>query len=174
MFHRFVGGIAAVLLLLASCGETAPPQSGPTDSSSPAAAFPLTITDDDGVEVTIDAEPQRIVTFAPSMTEIVYALGLGDRLVGVSGPFDDYPAEAKDVEEVGGAGDFGVDPTIEKVVSLEPDLFLTIPGGDQWKQRLRDLDIPVVTLDEGINDPAFARTCAEALLDNIRLAATKR
>src|SRR5439155_15323014 len=48
---------------------------------------------------------------------------------------------------VGGAGDFGVDPNIEEVVSLEPDLFLTIAGGDQWKQRLRDLDIPVVTLD---------------------------
>ena len=147
MVHRSVGGIAAILLLLASCGETAPPQAGPTNSSSPAAAFPLTITDDDGVEVTIDAVPQRIVTFAPSMTEIVYALGLGDRLVGVSGPFDDYPAAAKAVEEVGGAGDFGVDPTIEKVVSLEPDLFLTIPGGDQWKQRLQDLDIPVVTLN---------------------------
>jgi iron complex transport system substrate-binding protein len=146
MVHRCVGGIAAVLLLLASCGETAPPQVEPTDASSPVPAFPLTITDDDGVDVTIDAAPQRIVTFAPSMTEIVYALGLGDRLVGVSGPFDDYPAAAKDVEEVGGAGDFGVDPTIEKVVSLEPDLFLTIPGGDQWKQRLRDLDIPVVTL----------------------------
>ena len=147
MDHRSVGGIAAILLLLASCGETAPPQAGPTDPSSPAATFPMTIADDDGVEVTIDAEPQRIVTFAPSMTEIVYALGLGDRLVGVSGPFDDYPAAAKAVEEVGGAGDFGVDPTIEKVVSLEPDLFLTIPGGDQWKQRLQDLDIPVVTLN---------------------------
>jgi iron complex transport system substrate-binding protein len=146
MVHRSVAGIAAVLLLLASCGETAPPQAGPASSPSPVSAFPLTITDDDGVEVTIDAEPQRIVTFAPSMTEIVYALGLGDRLVGVSGPFDDYPAAAKDVEEVGGAGDFGVDPTIEKVVSLEPDLFLTIPGGDQWKQRLRNLGIPVVTL----------------------------
>jgi iron complex transport system substrate-binding protein len=145
MVHRFVGGIAAVMLLLVSCGESTPPQASP-ETSSPVSAFPLTITDDDGIEVTISAEPERIVTFAPSMTEIVFELGLGDRLVGVSGPFDDYPAEAKDVEEVGGAGDFGVDPTIEKVVSLEPDLFLTIPGGDQWKQRLRDLDIPVVTL----------------------------
>jgi iron complex transport system substrate-binding protein len=146
MVHRRIGGIAAVLfLVLASCGEsTTPPASPATPSQT--AVFPLTITDDDGVEMTISEEPERIVTFAPSMTEIVFELGLGDRLVGVSGPFDDYPAEAKDIEEVGGAGDFGVDPTIEKVVSLEPDLFLTIPGGDQWKQRLRDLDIPVVTL----------------------------
>jgi iron complex transport system substrate-binding protein len=141
MFHRCIGGIAAVLLILASCGESAPP-----DLPPPAIAFPVTITDDDGVEVTIAEEPERIVTFAPSMTEIVFELGLDDRLVGVSGPFDNFPAEAKDIEEVGGAGDFGVDPTIEKVVALQPDLFLTIPGGDQWKQRLRDLDIPVVTL----------------------------
>jgi iron complex transport system substrate-binding protein len=146
MVHRLIGGIAAALLLLASCGESAPPQSEPADAPSLASSFPVRITDDDGVEVTIAEEPERIVTFAPSMTEIVFELGIGDRLVGVSGPFDDYPAEAEDVEEVGGAGDFGVDPTIEKVVSLEPDLFLTIPGGDQWKQRLRDLDIPVVTL----------------------------
>jgi iron complex transport system substrate-binding protein len=146
MVHRRIGGIAAVLFVLfASCGESTPPQA-PPETPSRASAFPLTITDDDGIEVTIADEPERIVTFAPSMTEIVFELGLGDRLVGVSGPFDDYPAEAEDIEEVGGAGDFGVDPTIEKVVSLEPDLFLTIPGGDQWKQRLRDLDIPVVTL----------------------------
>jgi iron complex transport system substrate-binding protein len=156
MKHRFVGGIAAMLLLvLGSCGESTPPQASP-ETPSPVSAFPMTITDDDGIEVTIAAEPERIVTFAPSMTETVFALGLGDQLVGVSGPFDDYPAEAKDIEEVGGAGDFGVDPTIEKVVSLEPDLFLTIPGGDQWKQRLRDLDIPVVTLHADTLDDLLA------------------
>ena len=156
MVHRRIGGIAAALLLLfAACGESATPEASP-ETPSPVAAFPLTITDDDGVEVTIPEEPQRIVTFAPSMTEIVFEIGLGGRLVGVSGPFDDYPAEAKDIEEVGGAGDFGVDPTIEKVVSLEPDLFLTIPGGDQWKQRLRDLDIPVVTLHADTLDDLLA------------------
>jgi iron complex transport system substrate-binding protein len=150
MVHRLLGGLAAVLLLLASCGEPAtssePSPPSPAGDPAPVVEYPVTITDDDGVEVTIEAEPQRIVTFAPSMTEIVFALGLGDRLVGVSGPFDDFPAEAKRIEQVGGAGDFGVDPNVEKVVSLEPDLFLTIPGGDQWKQRLRDLDVPVVTL----------------------------
>lgn len=147
MKHRFVGGLAAVLVVLAACGEDATPPAAPETPSAEAPAFPMTITDDDGVEVTIPVEPERIVTFAPSMTEIVYALGLGDRLVGVSGPFDDFPAEAADVEEVGGAGDFGVDPNIEKVVSLEPDVFLTISGGDQWKERLREVGVPVVTLN---------------------------
>jgi iron complex transport system substrate-binding protein len=154
------GTLLLVLLLLAvgcagaspagpsaspSAGTTASPSSSPSPIEVP--AFPVTITDDDGVEVTIEAEPQRIVTFAPSATEIVYALGLGDRLVGVSGPFDDYPREATEVAEIGGAGDFGVDPNVEQVVALEPDLFLTIKGGDQWKERLRDLDVAVVTLD---------------------------
>ena len=146
--------LSVVLMLAAACGDagstspdgaTAP--TGPTGSAAPEASFPVTITDDDGVSVTIDSEPERIVTFAPSATEIVFALGLGERLVGVSGPFDDYPAEATQIDQVGGAGDFGVDPNVERVVALEPDLFLTIKGGDQWKGRLRELGVPVVTLD---------------------------
>ena len=145
-----VVSLLALSLLVAACGDdptVTPTVAGPPATTGPSTSFPVTITDDDGESVTIDAPPQRIVTFAPSMTEIVFALGLGDKLVGVSGPFDDYPPEAADIEEVGGAGDFGVDPNIEQVVGLEPDLFLTIEGGDQWKRRLRDLDVPVVTLD---------------------------
>jgi iron complex transport system substrate-binding protein len=137
-------------MLVAACGaadSTSSDGSSPDATGSSSAAFPITITDDDGVEVTIASEPRRIVTFAPSATEIVFALGVGDRLVGVSGPFDDFPAEATEIEQVGGAGDFGVDPNIEELVSLQPDLFLTIKGGDQWKDRLRDLGVPVVTLD---------------------------
>lgn len=144
--------LLALSLMAGACGDGTEPAAaaGPTSASGSTdttGSFPVTITDDDGVPVTIEAEPQRIVTFAPSMTEIVFALGLGDRLVGVSGPYDDYPAAATRITQVGGAGDFGVDPNIEQVVGLEPDLFLTIEGGDQWKHRLRDLDVPVVTLD---------------------------
>ena len=149
MRSRSVGAFVALLLVLTACAGTAdtPAASDGSSSVSPPAAFPQAITDDDGEQVTIPAVPQRIVTFAPSMTETLFALGVGDRVVGVSGKYDDYPAAAEDIQEVGGAGDFGVDPNIEEVVSLQPDLFLTIAGGDQWKQRLRDLDIPVVTLD---------------------------
>jgi iron complex transport system substrate-binding protein len=101
------------------------------------------------------------VTFAPSATEVVFALGLGDRLVGVAGPFDDFPAEATEIQQIGGAGDFGVDPNVEQVLALEPDLFLTIKGGDQWKDRLRGLGVPVVTLDA---------TDVEDLADDIEVA----
>ena len=156
--------LLALSLLVAACGDdptVTPTVSGPTATTGSSTPFPVTITDDDGESVTIDGPPQRIVTFAPSMTEIVFALGLGDELVGVSGPFDDYPPEAADIQEVGGAGDFGVDPNIEQVVGLEPDLFLTIKGGDQWKRRLRDLDVPVVTLDA---------TNLDDLIDDIEVA----
>ena len=144
--HRFI--VLALAVLMAGCARGA--GTAPRASEAPATAgvsFPVTITDDDGVPVTLDAPPERIVTFAPSATEIVFALGLGERLVGVSGAFDDYPAAAKGIDEIGGAGDFGVDPNIEKVVSLRPDLFLTISGGEQWKKRLRDLGVHVFTTD---------------------------
>src|SRR6187399_1807819 len=54
------------------------------------AAFPLTVTDDEGTEVTIDALPERIISFSPANTEIVFTLGAGDRLVGGTDA-DDYP-----------------------------------------------------------------------------------
>lgn len=142
-----------LLLLVSACAGREQAASDPGASGSSAtgsaesAAFPLTITDDDGRTVTIAEEPQRIVTFAPSMTEIVFALGLGDRVVGVSGPYDDHPAEAQEIRQVGGAGEFGVDPNLEDVVALEPDLFLTIAGGDPWKEQLSELGVPVVTFN---------------------------
>ncbi len=151
--------LAALVVLAVAAGACGRGSSGPQASgggvatsaraSAPSASpqFPLTIADDDGVEVTLDAAPTRIVTFAPSATEVVFALGLGDEVVGVSGKFDDTPPAARRIPEVGGAGEFGVDPNVEKVVSLNPDVVLTIEGGDQWKARLRDLGIPVFTTD---------------------------
>jgi iron complex transport system substrate-binding protein len=152
-WHRrraFPAIVLSFLLLAVACSD--PSEEGGCEGercvpSPEDTVFPITLTDDDGVEVTLAREPRRIVTFAPSITEIVFALGAGERLVGVSGEFDDHPPEAAGIEHVGGAGEFGVDPNVEKVVSLEPDLFLTIRGGDQWKERLREVGVPVVTVD---------------------------
>lgn len=128
----------AALLAGAACGDEPLPRQASEERDSQ-----LTLTDDEGVATTLDSAPERIVTFAPSHTEIVYALGLGDRLVGVSGEFDDYPSEARDVERIGGAN--GVEPNLEKVVALEPDVVLTAFIGGEWKERLRELGVPVFT-----------------------------
>ena len=81
--------------------------------------FPLTIVDDLGRTVTIERLPQRIVSLAPSNTEILFALGLEDRLVGTT-DYCDYPEAAKAKPRVAGYST----PDIEKVVSVEPDLIL--------------------------------------------------
>ncbi|HEV3474828.1 MAG TPA: helical backbone metal receptor [Actinomycetota bacterium] len=144
---RLVASLVALASIAVACGEEEPRQRG--IASIP--HVPVPRTDDEGIEVTLESAPERIITFAPSHTEIVFALGLGDRLVGVSGPFDDYPPEATTIEQVAGAG--GIEPNIEKVVSLEPDIVLTGFIGGAWKDRLRELEIPVfTTLAEDLPD----------------------
>ena len=114
-----------LLLVLSACapaGESpsADPTSAPaTPSPTPEAAFPVDLTDDADRTVTLDAEPMRIVSLAPSNTEIVCALDACDRLVGVT-DFDDYPPEVAEVTDV--VIQAAVD--VELVVDAEPDLVL--------------------------------------------------
>jgi len=82
-----------------------------------------TFVDDLGRLVIINGTPQRIVSLAPSNTEILFALGLGDKVVGVTDQ-DDYPPEALNKTKVGGY----VTPDIEKIVALKPDLVLVAYG----------------------------------------------
>ncbi|NYT00509.1 MAG: cobalamin-binding protein [Methanocellales archaeon] len=79
----------------------------------------LIITDDLGREVPIPKELNRIISLSPSNTEILFALGLGDKVVGLT-RYCNYPPEAQEREEIGGF----VSVNIEKVVSLKPDLIL--------------------------------------------------
>lgn len=105
----------ALTVLLMGCQ----PVPGTTTSSYEETAFPTTITDDLGRVVTIEKEPVKIVSLAPSNTEVAFALGLGDRLVGVTDTCD-YPEAASTKEKVGSF--FEVD--IEKLVTIAPDLIL--------------------------------------------------
>ncbi len=82
-------------------------------------ASPMTVTDDLGRVVTIEETPAKIVSLAPSNTEILFALGLGDKVFGVTERCN-YPDEALAKEKVGGYSD--VD--IEKIVAIDPDLIL--------------------------------------------------
>ena len=97
---------AVLVLVVPACSGGS---SGHGSPAASAAGFPLTLTDDDGVSVTLHSLPKRIVTFAPSDTEILFALGAGDRVVGVSGKADDYPTaalhERPNLDQKGGEND---------------------------------------------------------------------
>jgi iron complex transport system substrate-binding protein len=103
---------------------SAPPSLAASPTPIPATTYPVTLTDDEGREVTLDAEPERIVSLAPSNTEIVCALDACDRIVGVNDFRDGFPGNIgtmlMDVPDV--ASFTGVDR--EAVVNVEPDLVL--------------------------------------------------
>jgi len=136
---------------------TASPTPAITASPAPSAPaeFPINVVDSEGASVTIEAEPQSIVSLTPANTEIVFALGAGDRLTGGT-DFDDYPPEAAAAPDVV----VQVAVLIEQIVQIEPDLILA--GGNNFTppddvQRLRDLGFPVIvtypeTVDEVLAD----------------------
>jgi iron complex transport system substrate-binding protein len=108
------------------------------------AGFPVSLVDDEGTEITLEAEPQRIISLSPANTEIIFALGADDRLVGGT-DYDDYPVEAADLPDV--ATFQGVN--LEQVVELDPDLVLA--AGNSFMPpddiaRMRELGYPVLVV----------------------------
>ncbi|HUX49137.1 MAG TPA: ABC transporter substrate-binding protein [Dehalococcoidia bacterium] len=106
----FLVALLSIALALTACSPT---EQTPVDY----------VFDDLGRLVAINGTPQRIVSLAPSNTEILFALGLGDKVVGVT-DWCNYPPEALEKEKVGGY----VTPDIEKIVALNPDLILVAYG----------------------------------------------
>jgi iron complex transport system substrate-binding protein len=103
-----------------------------------------TITDQLGRHITVPDKPQRVVSLAPSITEIVFALDQGHRLKGVT-TYSDYPHEAEILPKVGSY----VHLDLEKIVALKPDLCIAIKDGNPRviAQRLDSLKIPVYAVD---------------------------
>lgn len=150
-------GLLAVVTL-AACGPaaapepkaavaTATPVSFTPTSRPPAttsAGFPVTLTDDLGRQVTISAPPQRIVSLVPSNTEILFAVGAGQQVVGVT-EYCDYPPEAQTREKIGGFSAKTI--SVEKIVALEPDLVLSAGEIQQSViEALEQAEIPVFAL----------------------------
>ena len=96
-----------------------PPPVQASEPQEPIPALPITVTDSLGRKVKFERLPQRIVSLAPSNTEILFALGLDDRIYGVT-DFCDYPEKAKLKPRVAGY----MTPDIEKLVTIAPDLVL--------------------------------------------------
>ncbi|WP_050181816.1 ABC transporter substrate-binding protein [Domibacillus robiginosus] len=139
-------GLSAALL--AGCGggeEKTSDTAKENNAAKETAAFPVTVTGADDQKVEIDAAPKRIVTLAPSNTEIVYELGLGEEVVGVSDN-DTYPEDVKTKEKVG-----GMEFNVEKIISLKPDLVLAHDSAgaaaETGIQQLRDAGIDVLVIN---------------------------
>lgn len=110
--------------------------------------YPVEITDDFGNMVKFEKAPDTIISLAPNNTEILFALGLGDKVVGVTS-FCDYPEEALAVEKI---GDFnGIN--LEKIIELNPDLVLNYgPGDADDNARLKEAGIQMLAfLPESID-----------------------
>jgi iron complex transport system substrate-binding protein len=124
---------------------------------------------------------RRIVSMAPSITETLFALGLGDRVIGVT-RFCNYPPEVRGRPRVGGI----MDPNFEAILTLRPDLVITLEGASQYDQAFAKLGLPLTVVChksvEGILEsigtigraggvaPRAARLVAElrARLDRVR------
>lgn len=148
---RMMALLVAVFLLvlsLAGCGTGK--ENAKSAVNTKEVSFPLTIKDNSGTEVTLKKKPERIISLVPSSTEVLYALGLGDKIVGVS-TYDNYPAEVKNKEKVG-----DMNANSEKVVSLKPDVIFASPLNKQATDSLRKLGLPVVVIDAKIFDEIYS------------------
>jgi len=97
-------------------------------------------TDGTGRAVAIAPNPQRIISLAPNLTETLFALGLGDHIIGVT-TFCDFPAEAQTKEKIGDT----MRPNLERIIALKPDLVLVSTASqlETLTRRLDELKIPV-------------------------------
>lgn len=105
--------------------------------------YPLEITDSYGNVVTIEKEPEKVVSCAPNLTEMMYDLEAGNKLVGRT-DYCDYPEAVLDIESVGMIDN----PDIEKIISLEPDVVIATTFSEEGINTLKSAGIPVVVLHE--------------------------
>ena len=152
--------LGLTLLLSACAGAATPPPSPLPDatgsllppitataapSASPVPAFPTTLIDDEGAAVVFKAQPKKIVSLTPAETEVLYAIGAGDRVVGKVEDIANFPPAAAKVPIVGTFS--GVD--VEKIVGLGADLVIAGGSGGTPKDaidKLRSLHVPVLVV----------------------------
>ena len=132
---------------------TVPPTATPVPPTATPAACPLSITDSLGRQVTLAELPERVVSLAPSLTEILFAVGAGDQVVGVT-EYCNYPEEATTLEQIGGFSAKTI--SVEKIVALKPDLVLAAGGIHQpIIEALENVKVIVVSVDPVNMDQVF-------------------
>jgi iron complex transport system substrate-binding protein len=134
--------LCAACALTLACGQTAPP-------AGPAPPATREVVDDIGRHVQVAARPERIVSLAPSITEILYAIGAGDR-IAANTSFCTFPPEAANTTKIGDTQR----PDVERILALKPDLVLVSTASqlESISERLEALGVPtVVTTAKGVD-----------------------
>ncbi len=131
-----------LLLLCAILGVTACSPESPTSDTQTANS--REVVDEAGRKITVPAKIDRLVSLAPNLTEVVYAVGAGDRLVGNT-TFCDYPEAAKNVAKVGDT----LQPSIERILALRPQLVLVSTASqlEAFTKQLNEQQIAVYVTD---------------------------
>jgi iron complex transport system substrate-binding protein len=133
----------AMIFNLAGCANTpAQQEPAPSQSTEQAQGQKIEITDFKGRSIVLDKVPERIVSLSPSNTEILFALGAGDKVVGVTS-FCDYPEEAKKVEQVGSFDG----PNMELIKKVQPDVVLAGYIQEEGVKALENMGIPVIVTE---------------------------
>ena len=157
-------GVLLSLIVLAislvSCGD---PTSNSTDRTNNSAAptssepsvitpditkketiYPVTITGSDGVSVTLEKQPKKVVSGGPNITEILYQLGVEDTIIART-DYCDFPSEVTSIPSIGTL----MEPNIEAIVASEPDLVIASAHfNEENRNKLAQLGIPVLALFE--------------------------
>ena len=134
------------------------------------------VTDEAGRRIHVPVHPERVITLAPNLTEIVYAVGAGDRLIGNT-TYCDYPEEAKRVTKIGDT----LHPSIERIIALRPQLIIVTTASqlESFTQQLADQHVADYVTDprdlEGVfrsilalGDLLDTRARAERLVSDLR------
>jgi iron complex transport system substrate-binding protein len=147
--QQALAGALLASAVLAATGAAAGPALGDSATvtvTGPAVATsaPITITDPTGRRLELPGPPARVISLVPSVTEILFALGADDLLVGVT-TFCDYPLAARQKPVIGSM----LDPSLETIVALRPDLVVATRAGNRHEtfEQLVRLGLPVYLVD---------------------------
>jgi iron complex transport system substrate-binding protein len=163
----FIAIVAIAVVVIASVGtvmlyqgQNPTPTPSPSSTSSPSASptsspasspnpsdLPITLTDNMNHTVTLTAYPERIVSLAPANTQILFAVGAGDKVIGVT-DYCKYPYNFTAWIEAGNMTSIGkyYAPAIEPIIALHPDLIVAAQGSADQAVQLADLGYTVLTL----------------------------
>ncbi|MCW4019035.1 MAG: cobalamin-binding protein [Candidatus Bathyarchaeota archaeon] len=154
---RIVAIIGIVIIAVASIGAFMYYQGISGDSASPSPSSPISVVDDEGNTLTMTEYPERIVSLAPANTQMIFAVGAGDNVVGVT-DFCTYPYNFSAWIEAGNMTSIGnyYQPAVEPIVSLNPDLVVASLGSVDTAEQLRTLGYNVLTLNPDNLDGVMA------------------